>query len=269
MQLSILIGVLVLLLLVLSARRGFNIVARITVFEYEKGIRYTRGKLDGVIERGVYWYLPMNTTIVKVDERPRFVAVAGQEVLSSDGVTLKVSIAANYEITDPITAINKNQDYQQALYLELQMALREIIGKKTIDEVTEGREDISKLLLEKSLKKVGNLGLKLTSVDIKDIMFPGALKQLFAQVVNARKEGQAALEKARGESAALRNLLNASKMLEDNPNLLQLRLIQAINQSSGNTIVFGVPGNMGTIPVKGKISSQMPDDESSKGSASS
>ena len=268
MEPYILIGVLALFLVVLSTRRGINIVDRITVFEYENGIRYTRGKLVGTIEPGVYWYLPMNTTIVKIDKRPRFVAVAGQEVLSSDGVTLKVSIAANYEITDPITAINKNQDYQQALYLELQMALREIIGKKTIDEVTEGREDISKLLLETSLKKADNLGLKLTSVNIKDIMFPGTLKQLFAQVVNARKEGQAALEKARGESAALRNLLNAAKMLDDNPSLLQLRLIQAINQSSGNTIVLGVPSNVGIIPVKGKISSQKPSDKATTGSDS-
>ncbi len=263
MEYAIVAGLIIMLVLVLTKMRGGKLFARIIIFEYEKGIRYAKGKLVGVIEPGVYWYMPMNTTIVKIDIRPRFVAVAGQEVLSSDGVTIKVSIAANYEIANPITAINNIQDYQQALYLELQMALREIIGKKPIDEVTEGREDISRLLLEKSLKKAEALGLKLRSVDIKDIMFPGALKQLFAQVVNARKEGQAALEKARGETAALRNLLNAAKMLENNPNLLQLRLLQAIDQSSGNTIILGVPSNMTTIPIKERnLSGYIPEDTS-------
>ncbi len=72
-------------------------------------------------------------------------------------------------------------------------------------------------------------------------MFPGALKQTFAQVVLARKEGQAALERARGETAALRTLANAAKMMEDNPALLQLRLLHALAGSTGNTLVLGVP----------------------------
>lgn len=268
MEYASIVLLLVLIILVLTTIRKTKVFSRVTIFEYEKGIKYTKGKLVGVIESGAYWYIPMNTTIYKLDIRPRYVAVAGQEVLSSDGVTIKVSIAANYEIADPIMAINKIQDYQQALYLELQMALREIIGKKPIDDVTEGRADISKLLFDKSIKRVEALGLRLISVEIRDIMFPGALKQLFAQVVNARKEGQAALEKARGETAALRNLLNAAKMLENNPNLLQLRLLQAIDQSSGNTIVLGVPTNMTTIPIKGKdISGQIPEDTSSPDSS--
>ena len=72
-------------------------------------------------------------------------------------------------------------------------------------------------------------------------MFPGELKNIFAQVVNARKEGLAALERARGESAPLRNLANTAKLLENNPALLQLRLLQALNAGSGNTIVLKLP----------------------------
>ena len=78
-------------------------------------------------------------------------------------------------------------------------------------------------------------------------MFPGKLKEIFAQVVNARKEGLAALEKARGETAAMRNLANAARMMESNPNLMQLRLLQALGKSSGNTLILGMPPH--TMPV--------------------
>ena len=101
-------------------------------------------------------------------------------------------------------------------------------------------------------KKIQELGLKLLSVNIKDIMFPGQLKQIFAQVVKARQEGLAALEKARGETAALRNLAGAAKMIESNPNLMQLRFIQALGESSGNTLVLGMPSQTTTVPIKPK-----------------
>ena len=224
-------------------------VKRITVLEYEKGLRYVEGKFKTVLEPGQYWYLPFFTIIQKLDVRPRFVSITGQEVLSADGVTLKVSLAANFEIVDADVAINKVQSFQEALYLELQLALREIVGSADIDTVLNTRNALSTKLLDATEPKVKNLGLKLISVNLKDIMFPGKLKDIFAQVVNARKEGLAALEKARGETAALRNLANAAKLLEGNPNLLQLRLVQALGESSGNTLILGMPLHTTPVPV--------------------
>jgi regulator of protease activity HflC (stomatin/prohibitin superfamily) len=224
-------------------------VRRVTVLEYEKGLKYAKGKFVSVLEPGQYGYLPFFTTIQKIDIRPRFASIAGQEVLSADGVTIKVSLAANFEISDPYVAINKVQSYQQALYLELQLGLREIIGSEDIDSVLSGRGALSKKLTELTEPKAASLGLKLISVDLKDIMFPGKLKEVFAQVVSARKEGLAALEKARGESAALRNLANAAKILEGNPNLMQLRLLKALGESSGNTLILGMPSASVPVPV--------------------
>ena len=183
---------------------------RITILEYEKGLKYSKGKFKDLIGPGQYWYIPYFVIIQKIDTRPRFVSITGQEVLSSDGVTLKVSIAANYEIIDPNVAINKVQSYQDALYLEIQLALREIIGSADIDAILSNRDELSTKLKEMTDQKIKELGLKLISVAIKDIMFPGKLKEMFAQVINAKKEGLAALEKARGETAALRNLANAA-----------------------------------------------------------
>ena len=176
-------------------------------------------------------------------------SIAGQEVLSSDGVTLKVSLAANYEIIDPNIAINKVQSFQDALYLELQLSLREIIGVADIDTVLAGRSDISKKLMEITAPKATSLGLELISVNLKDIMFPGKLKAIFAQVVSAKKEGLAALEKARGETAALRHLANAARMIDDNPNLMHLRLLQAFGETSGNTLILGAPSQFMPNPV--------------------
>ena len=225
---------------------------RVTIFEFERGLKYSRGKLSKTLEPGQYWYIPYFDYVRKVDIRPNFISIPGQEVLSPDGVTLKISLAANYEITDPATAVNKVRDYSEALYIELQLALRYIIGLRNIDDILEHKEEISKTLLEKTQEKIEALGLNLISVDVKDIMFPGKLKDIFSQVVSARKEGQAALERARGETAALRNLANAAKMLDDNPNLMQLRVLQALGETSGNTLVFGVSPQNINVPVKNK-----------------
>jgi regulator of protease activity HflC (stomatin/prohibitin superfamily) len=226
---------------------------RITIYEYERGLKYNKGKFAKTLEPGQYRYISYFVSISKIDIRPSFISIPGQEVLSSDGVTLKVSLAANYEIIDPNIAINKVQNYAEALYIELQLALRNIIGSREIDTILENRGDLSKNLVEQTGIKIEALGLKLISVDIKDIMFPGNLKEIFAQVVSARKEGQAALERARGETAALRNLANAAKMFDDNPNLMQLCLLQAIGETSGNTVVLGMPPQTLSIPVKNTL----------------
>lgn len=240
------IATVVLLVVLMAIFRGFR---RVTIFEYEKGLKYFRGRFTQVLEPGLYWYLPYYVLIHKIDVRPRFETLQGQEVLSSDAVTLKVSLAANYEITDPKVAVNEVQRYDQALYLELQLALRVIIGESDIDSILSSREEFSKKLLEAVQPKAAALGLRLISVNVRDIMFPGALKEVFAQVVTARKEGEAALERARGESAALRNLANAAKLIDTNPNLLQLRLIQALQESSGNTLILGMPASAAPVPV--------------------
>ncbi len=119
-------------------------VRRITVLEYEKGLRYAKGKFKSVVEPGQYWYMPFFTIIQKLDVRSRFVSITGQEVLSSDGVTLKVSLAANFEVIDPNIAINKVMSFQEALYLELQLALREIVAAADIDTVLSSRDETSK-----------------------------------------------------------------------------------------------------------------------------
>lgn len=219
----------------------------VTIYEYQKGLSYRKGRYAGTLDAGQFWIWPLFTTIVPVDIRPEFITIPGQDVFSADGVTLKVSLAAEYQVVDPNLAVNKNANYRSTLYLSLQLALREIIGKEKADAMLESRAEISTRLVELTSEKAKQLGLKVMSAGVKDIMVSGEMKRAFAQVVKAQKEGQAALERARGETAALRNLANAARTIEDNPNLLQLRALQALADSSGNTLVLGVPSNV--VPI--------------------
>jgi regulator of protease activity HflC (stomatin/prohibitin superfamily) len=222
-------------------------VKHVIVYEYQRGLRYYKGRYSGTLDPGQYWIISTFSSIVPVDVRPEFITIQGQDVLSADGVTLKISLAAEFQVADPNVAINKNANFRTSLYLALQMALREIVGAEKIDATLENRANISAKLMELTSKKASELGLKLISADVKDIMFPGEMKKAFAQVVKAQKEGQAALERARGETAALRSLANAARTMDDNPNLLQLRALQALADSPGNTLVMGLPS--GAIPL--------------------
>src|SRR6185437_7216615 len=109
--------------------------------------------------------------------------------------------------------------------------------------------------------EAAKVGINVLTVEVKDVMFPAELKRAFAEVLKAKQEGQAALERARGESAALRNLANAARVLEGNPALMNLRLMQSLSsaQSAGSTLVLGVPG--GFVPLKQQAKAGAQSDE--------
>jgi regulator of protease activity HflC (stomatin/prohibitin superfamily) len=132
------------------------------------------------------------------------------------------------------------------LHLILQLALREALAGRTAEELLATRRELGPTVMERSASAVARIGIELLSVDVRDLMLPGELKRAFAGVVAARKEGEIALERARGETAALRNLANAARMVEEHPALVQLRLLQEVGGSTGNTVVVGMPD--GTIP---------------------
>jgi len=221
------------------------ILNRVIIFEYQSGLLYNNGKYVKTLMPGPHWHFPPWQSIQKVDMRELNITIPGQEVLSSDNVSLKISIAVSYKVIDPYTVINKVLHYQDALYQVIQLNVRDIIGSLEVDALLAKRAEIGKMLFEKTSERAAAIGVQLLLVDIKDIMFPGELKNIFAQVVNARKEGVAALERARGESAALRNLANTARLFDDNPNLRQLRLLQVLEKNSGNTVVVmssdGIP----------------------------
>ena len=244
MELYLVISTIVILLLFVFV---LFLINRVVIFEYQNGLLYKNGKFVKTLLPGLHWYFPPWQSIQKVDMRELSITIPGQEVLSSDNVSLKVSIAVSYKIIDPYTAVNKVLRYQDALYQVIQLNARDIIGSLEVDALLAKRAEIGKMLFEKTSEKATAIGIQLSLVDIKDIMFPGELKNIFAQVVNARKEGLASLERARGESASLRNLANTARLLDDNPNLRQLRLLQVLEKNNGNTVVVISPDGIPEI----------------------
>ncbi len=227
-------------------------VSRTTVYEYQRALKYSKGRFIAVLRPGQHWTFRPTSSLMLVDVRPSFVQVNGQDVLSSDGVSLKASLAAKYEMVDPNRAINEVQDWISALYLSLQMALRTIVGAATIEELLEKRDVFGPRLLELVSPQAEEIGLRLISADLRDIMLSGDAKKAFALVVKAKLEGQAALEKARGETAAMRNLANAARMMEEHPALLQLRALQQMGDGPGHTLVLNLSPDTQLLPTKGE-----------------
>jgi regulator of protease activity HflC (stomatin/prohibitin superfamily) len=204
-----------------------RVVRREVVFEYQHALRFVRGKYVGTLPVGAHWILRPTTTIRYLDARPRIVTIPGQEVLSSDAVSVKISLALDVRVADPRAAALGSADYQETLYAAAQIALREAVGGKSIEEVLGTRSELSSVLKPVVEPVAASLGLELRSLAIKDIMLPGTLKETFSEAARARQEAQAALERARGESATLRNLANSARLLDGNPALAQVRLLQA------------------------------------------
>ena len=223
---------------------------RTTVYDYQRGLRYRNGHFLDVLGAGTYWVYSPTTSIRIVDVRSSVLPLPGQELVTSDGVTIKVSLAVERRLVDPAVAINDVENYTLSTYTILQVALRETVGGMTIEDVLGRRGEIGGEVLQKSQEAARKIGVELESVDVKDLMLPAATKKLLNQVVDARQRGLAALERARGETAALRSLANAARMVEASPSLLQLRLLEQLDSTSGNTVLLGMPTATTPVPVR-------------------
>jgi regulator of protease activity HflC (stomatin/prohibitin superfamily) len=229
-------------LLVWAAGRWIRLV---TIHDYERGLRFSRGRLTGLVGTGTRLSLGPFSEILVMDARPTATVVEGQEVMTADGVPVKVSLAARYVLGDPVAAITGDADFRRATYLLLQLALREALSRRTLGEALAARREIGPEVRQACASDLATLGVELLAVEVRDLMVPGELKRAFAGVIAARKEAEAALERARGETGALRNLANAGRMVEENPGLLQLRIVQQLGATSGNTVVLGMPDGAG------------------------
>jgi regulator of protease activity HflC (stomatin/prohibitin superfamily) len=247
-----LIGPLFLLLAIIAIALLLRAFVRVvTVHDYERGLRYRSGRFTGLVDPGSHVVIRPFTEVRVLDSRPAFAVVEGQEVLTSDGVAVKVSLAARYVVGDPVAAVTNEQDYRRAIHLELQLGLRDAVAGGTVEEVLGARSKIGPAVMERTASALARIGVELLGVEVRDLMVPGELKRLFAGVVAARKEGEASLEKVRAETAALRSLANAGRMIEDNPGLLQLRLLQQVGGSTGNTVLLSMPDGHGGSSASG------------------
>lgn len=213
---------------------------RVVVFEYQRAVLYRRGRRIRTLEAGVYWLVRGVSSVVTVDVRSRIAVVAGQEILSADSVPLRISVTLRYHVAKPETVIEATTSFAETLHAETQLVLRDLVAAVPAEELQAQRQRLAEGLQAALAPRATALGLELEEAGVRDVTFPAPLKQLFAQVVEARQAAQAALEKARGETAVLRHLANTARLIENNPGLVTLRTLDVAASGRG-TIVLGVP----------------------------
>ena len=242
-------GLIALVVVVLIAAAAIALIrsSTVVVYEHQRGLRYRQGRFRGLVDPGLHVVIPPFSEIRILDGRPAPILLPGQEILTNDGVALKLSLSGRYVVDDPVTAVTSDQDYSRALYVALQTGLRTVVVGRTADEILAARAEIGPAVAAAVASDLARLGVELLDVDVRDVMVPGELKRAFAAVVAARREGEAALERARGETAALRSLANAGRLVEDNPGLLRLRVLQEVGGSTGNTVMLSLDGADGAV----------------------
>jgi len=213
------------------------------VWEYERGLLYRDGRFQRVLEPGRYLFWKWEKVqITKVSTRQMSAVITGQEILTADKIEVRVSLIAQYTITDPVLAINAVESYADQLYQELQLSLREAIASRTVDELLEAREEISTELLAKVAPQALAYGVTLKRVGVRDVVLPGVVRNVFLKEVEADREGRADLIRARHEVAAARARANTAKILAENPNVARMQELDALVNLAGK------PGNVVLLP---------------------
>jgi regulator of protease activity HflC (stomatin/prohibitin superfamily) len=220
----------------------------VTIYEYERGLLYVRGKFVRVLAPGRYRILPFtHKRIVVVDARRATAQIVNQKLLTADQITVTLNIVADYEIADVAAAVHKVADFRAQLYEDVQLAARNIVGAVAVDVLLKERVGINEQILEAVKPLAEGYGVRVLNVGIKDVILAPKVRDLLMKEAEAKRVAQAMLIGAREEVAALRALANAARLAAEHPHLLRLRELDTVRsfaQTPGNTVVLGVGGVM-------------------------
>jgi regulator of protease activity HflC (stomatin/prohibitin superfamily) len=235
--------------------RTLRLGALVVVAEWERAVLLRSGRVERVLEPGAHRVWQLRCGVRTVDMRPWVMTLPTQEAPTADGVPVKVTIAGHARVSDAVGYLTATRVPEQSVYLAVQVAVRELLASTTMEDLLGGRAGLAERLTE-SVRDAGRAGVAIDELVIKDIILPGELKRAQAEVMIARAHGLAALERARGETAALRGLLNAARLASDNPALLQLRLMEHLGTSSGHTVIIGAAPGVVPLPAGGQTVSK-------------
>lgn len=189
-----------------------------------------------------YWRFNRNIQAQLYDRRVQELELTGQEVLSRDKVTLRFNLVAQYQFADLkqlLQTVPKPPDF---IYHSVQLALRNVIGNHTLDQLLESKTELDQALTQAAQQFSVATGIQFQRVAIKDIVLPGEMRTLLNKVVEAEKAAQANLIRRREETAATRSLLNTAKLMEDSPiamRLKELESLEKITEKVGTLSVYG------------------------------
>ncbi len=199
---------------------------------YHVGLLRVDGRVQELLQPGVeaYWRFNRDVQVEQVDTRWQAMEVSGQEILTRDKVGLRVNLAATWRFADVLLAYEKLSKPVEHLYRELQFGLRAAVGTRNLDELLENKLLIDEVVSAHIAQKLDGFGLDVGSIGVKDIILPGEMKAILAQVVEAGKAAEANVIRRREETAATRSLLNTAKVMEDNPTALRLKELETLER---------------------------------------
>jgi len=224
--------------------------------EYERGVIFRLGKLLDAKGPGVILLIPIVDKMVKMDLRVVTIDVARQEVMTRDNVPATVDAVVYFRVVDPIAAVVKVENYWKATSLIAQTTLRSVLGQAELDELLSHRDKINQTLQEIIDRQTDPWGIKVTSVEIKDVALPEGMKRAMAKQAEAERERRAKIVNAEGEFQAAEKMVQAAAMISKEPIALQLRFLQTMREISSehNTTTFlPVPIDLFTPFMKGLV----------------
>jgi regulator of protease activity HflC (stomatin/prohibitin superfamily) len=214
------------------------------VNEYERGVIFRLGRLTGAKGPGIFFIIPIIDRMVRVDLRVVTMDVPPQDVITKDNVTVKVNAVVYFRVVDPENSVVKVLDHIRATSQISQTTLRNVLGQSELDELLASREKLNQILQKIIDEHTGPWGVKVSTVEIKDVELPENMRRSMASQAEAERERRAKIIHADGEFQASERLAQAGAIIAREPTTLQLRYLQTLTEIANektNTIVFPLP----------------------------
>ena len=231
--------VIILILLFMLATASIKIVQ-----EYERGVIFRLGRLMGARGPGLFFIIPGVESMRKVDLRIVTLEVPAQEAITRDNVTVKVNAVVYFRVVNPEDAVVKVLDFIRATSLIAQTTLRSILGQSDLDHLLAERDKINAQLQEVIDQQTDAWGVKVTSVEVRDVELPQSMQRAMARQAEAEREKRAKIIHAEGEFSASQQLAAAAQIIGSQPATLQLRYLQTLTEiaaEKNSTIIFPLP----------------------------
>ena len=238
--------------------KGREAILTVQVPAWHVGVLKIDGETQALLPPGLtaYWKINHLIEVEVVDTRLQVLEVGGQEILTKDKVNLRLNLAANWRYSDVLQAFGQLTKPLDHLYRELQFALREAVGTRTLDELLEDKQVIDEVVSAQVKARMTPFGIEVASLGVKDIVLPGDMKAILSQLVEAEKSAQANVIRRREETAATRSLLNTAKVMENNPVALRLKELETLERVAERIDKISVFGGLdqvlhGLVNIKG------------------
>ncbi len=238
-----LIGGLVILVLLLIA--AIHIIT-----EWERAVILRLGRLVGIKGPGLIFIIPIVDRLIRVSLRTVVFDVPVQEVITNDNVSCKVNAVLYYRVVDPSKAIVNVQHFHEATIQLAQTTMRSVVGQAELDELLSQRDKLNKVLQQIIDEATDPWGIKVSAVEIKDVVIPTDMQRAIARQAEAERTRRAIIIQAEGEKEASIRLAEAAKILGAEPGGMTLRSLRTASEvaaEKASTLVFPLPIELGQI----------------------